>query len=94
LIKEDDNLENVAESIYAEWLEEVIRGIMENKPEKIGVCALLPDGSTMTNYFGECYHNDKAIMAHTFNLDAVWEVTTANAKEILEAAEEQDGEDP
>jgi hypothetical protein len=87
-------MEDVTKSAYAEWLEEVIQGIMENKPEKIGVCCLLPDGSTMTNYFGECYHNDKAIMAHTFNLDAIWEVTTANAKEILEAAEEeQDGDD-
>lgn len=87
-------MEDVTKSAYAEWLEDVIKGIMENKPEKIGVCCLLPDGSTMTNYFGECYHNDKAIMAHTFNLDAIWEVTTANAKEILEAAEEeQDGDD-
>lgn len=88
-------MQDVTKSDYAEWLEEVIKGIMENQPEKIGVCCLLPDVSTMTNYFGGCCHNDKAIMAHTINLDAIWEVTTANAKEILEAAEEeQDGEDP
>lgn len=87
-------MNNVTKSPYAEWLEEFIQNIMEHKPQKFGVCILLPDGSTLTSYFGECYHNDKAIMAHTFNLDAIWEVTTANAKEILEAAEEeQDGDD-
>jgi hypothetical protein len=87
-------VDDVTKSAYAEFLEEVIKGIMENNPVKIGVCCVLPDGSTMTNYFGECYHTDKAIMAHTINLDAIWDVTTANAKEILEAAEEQDGDDP
>lgn len=87
-------MQDVTKSAYAEWLEAVIEGIMENKPEKIGVCCLLPDGSTMTNYFGDCSHTDKAVMGYTMNLDAIWEVTTANAKEILEAAEEQDGEDP
>jgi hypothetical protein len=86
-------LEDVTKSAYAEWLEELIRTIMEHKPEKIGVCVLLPDGSTLTNYFGECYHTDKAIMSYTMNLDAIWDVTTANAKEIMEAAEEQDGDD-
>ena len=87
-------MEDVTKSAYAEWLEEVIKTIMEEKPEKIGFCMILPNGSTMTYYFGECYHTDKAVMAHTFNLDAIWDVTTANAKEILEAAEEeQDGDD-
>ena len=87
-------MEDVTKSAYAEWLEDVIKAIMENKPEKIGLCCLLPDGSTMTNYFGECFHTDKAVMAYTFNLDAFWDVTTANAKEIMEAAEEeQDGDD-
>jgi hypothetical protein len=84
---------DVRNSAYAEWLEEVIKSIMENKPEKIGMCCVLPDGSTLTNYFGECYHTDKAVMAYTFNLDAFWDVTTANAKEILDAAEDQDDED-
>ena len=88
-------MEDVTKSVYADWLEEVIKGILESKPEKIGVCCLLPDGSTMTNYFGDCCHTDKAVMGYTMNLDAFWEVTTANAKEILEAAEEeQDGDDP
>ena len=87
-------MNDVTRSAYAEWLEELIQTIMEHQPKKLGVCILLPDGSTLTSYFGECYHTDKAVMAYTFNLDAFWDVTTANAKEILEAAEEeQDGDD-
>ena len=45
-------MEDVTKSAYAEWLEEFIKSIMEFKPEKIGVCALLPDGGTLTAYYG------------------------------------------
>ena len=86
-------MEDVTKSVYAEWLEEFIHNIMELKPEKIGMCCFLPDGSTLTSYFGGCYHMDKAVMGYTMNLDAIMDVTTANAKEIVEAAEEQDGDD-
>ena len=86
-------MDDVTKSVYAEWLEEFIQKIMELKPEKIGVCCLLPDGSTLTSYWGECYHTDKAVMGYTMNLDATMDVINANAKEILEAAEEQDGDD-
>lgn len=90
-------MEDVTKSAYAEWLEEVIKDIMEYKPERLGVCMLLPDGGTYTNYFGDCGHMDKALMGYTMNLDAIMEVTTANADQILEAAEsadeEQDGDD-
>ena len=90
-------MNDVTKSAYAEWLEEFIKSIMEFKPEKIGVCALLPDGGTYTNYFGDCGHMDKALMGYTMNLDAIMEVATANADQILAAAEEldeeQDGDD-
>lgn len=87
-------MEDVTKSAYAEWLEEVIKDIMEYKPERFGICLLLPDGGTYTNYFGDCGHMDKALMGYTMNLDAVMEVVNANAKDIVEAAEEeQDGDD-
>ena len=86
-------MEDVTKSVYAEWLEEFIQDVMELKPEKMGVCALLPDGSTLTSYFGGCYHTDKAVMGYTMNQDAIMDVITANAKKIMEAAEEQDGDD-
>ncbi len=90
-------MEDVTKSAYAEWLEEFIKDIMEYKPERIGVCMLLPNGGTYSNYFGDCGHLDKALMGYTMNLDAIMEVTTANADQILAAAEsaeeEQDGDD-
>lgn len=86
-------MDDVTQSVYAEFLEELIRNIMELKPEKIGVCALLPDGSTLTQYFGGCYHTDKDVMGYTMNQDALMDVITANIKDIMAEAEEQDGED-
>ena len=87
-------MEDVTKSAYAEWLEDVIKDIMEYKPERFGICLLLPDGGTYTNYFGDCCHMDKALMGYTMNLDAVMEVVNANAKDIVEAAEEeQEGDD-
>lgn len=90
-------MEDVTKSAYAEWLEDLIKDIMTYKPERIGVCMLLPTGGTYTNYHGDCGHMDKALMGYTMNLDAIMEVATANADQILAAAEsdeeEQDGED-
>ena len=89
-------MEDVTKSAYAEWLEDFIKDIMEYKPERIGVCMLLPNGGTYSNYFGDCGHLDKALMGYTMNLDAIMEVATANADTILaaaEEAEEQDGDD-
>lgn len=88
---------DVTKSAYAEWMENFIKDIMEYQPERIGVCMLLPNGGTYSNYFGDCGHLDKALMGYTMNLDAIMEVATANADQILEAAEsaeeEQDGDD-
>ena len=90
-------MEDVTKSAYAEWLEDFIKDIMEYKPERIGVCMLLPNGGTYSNYFGDCGHLDKSLMGYTMNLDAIMEVATANADTILaaaeEAEEEQDGDD-
>ena len=90
-------MEDVTKSAYAEWLEEFIKSIMEYKPEKIGVCALLPDGGTLTDYYGDCWYLDKAAMGFQMQSDAQFDVTIANARMILEAAEEaedeQDGDD-
>lgn len=87
-------MEDVTKSAYAEWLEELIKNIMELHPEKIGVCALLPDGSTLTQYFGGCFYTDKVVMAYNMTVDAIMDVTKANAKDIMEAAdEEQDGDE-
>lgn len=85
-------MDDITKTKYAEWLEEFIGYIMEHQPEKIGVCAILPDGGTLTSYFGGVYHTDKAVMGYSISLDATMDVISANAKEIMDAAEEQDGD--
>lgn len=84
---------DVRDTPYAGWLEELIETLMETKPEKIGVVALLPGGDVVTGYFGDCGHTDKAIMAHNVQLDSLMDVVTANARDIVREAERQEDED-
>ena len=84
---------DVRNSGYAGWLEELIATLMETKPEKIGVAALLPGGDVVTGYFGECGHTDKAIMAHNIQLDSLMDVVMANARDIVREAERQEEAD-
>lgn len=84
---------NVTESPYAEWLEELIQMILELKPEKIGICAISPGGDVLTGYYGDCGHVDKAMMSYHMSLDAHQDVIMANAREIIDAADEEDDYD-
>ena len=84
---------DVTKSPYAGWLEELISNLLEMKPDKIGIAAILPNGEVLTGYYGGCGHVDKVIMAHNIHLDSVMDVVKANARSILEAAEEEDDAD-
>jgi hypothetical protein len=77
---------------YAEWLEGFIKNLIEYQPEKIGVCAILPDGNVLTGYFGDCCPKDKAEMGFHMNNDGVLDTVVANAKEIVLAAEAEEDE--
>lgn len=77
---------------YAEWLEGFIQQLIELQPQKIGVCAILPDDMIMTGYYGECSPKDKAEMGFHLNNDGVLDTVIANAREIVRAAEESDDE--
>ena len=78
---------------YAAWLEELVANLVEYQPDMIGVCAFLPDGDVMTYYFGECNPSDKAEMGFHMTSDAHLATIMANAKMIIEAAEEQDDDE-
>lgn len=78
---------------YAEWLEEFIKNLIAFQPEKIGVCAVLPDGNVLTAYYGDCGPADKAEMGFHMNNDGILDTVFANAREIVRAAEEQEGDD-
>ena len=84
---------NVQNSRYAEWLEKFIESVMEYKPTMIGVCCLMETGESMTGYFGDVGHADKAVMAHHLQTDAMMDVMKANAAELIAAAEDCEEED-
>lgn len=85
---------DITKSQYANFLEGFCESVLELQPDKIGVCAILPDGSVLTGYHGNCTHQDKAIMGYHFHTDAVMDTVEANAKRIVEAANsDEEGED-
>ena len=79
-------------SKYAGFLENLLQGIVQLQPDKIGICMITDDGTTMTGYFGDCCPTDKAVMAFNLQNDATMDTIMANAKMILEAAEDGDDE--
>lgn len=81
---------DVNKSPYAEFLEKFCQTVIEGKPDKIAVVALMPDGTSLTANYGDCGPFDIATMAFHLQTDAMFEIFKANAKEILEAAEEQE----
>ena len=81
---------DVRNSKYAEWLEGLIKYLLEHQPEKIGVCAIVPDGNVLTGFYGDCTPQDKAVMAYHIHTDAVFDTIKANAREVIEAAEDQE----
>lgn len=84
---------DILTSPYARWLEELCRLALDVKPVIMGVCMVGEDGEVMTGYFGGADPQDKALMAHYFNTDALMDVVKANARDIIEAAEEEEDED-
>lgn len=77
---------------YAEFLESMIRDIVDTQPKNIAVCFFSEDGEAHTHYFGTCYPAEVGQMAWQLNADAYLTMAQANARTILEAAEEEDDE--
>lgn len=73
---------------YAPVLESIAGQLVKYQPKKICLCAILPSGEVLTGYFGNTGAQDKAVMAHNINCDAVMDTVKANAKMIIQAAEE------
>ena len=75
---------------YGEFLETVIKDILETQPENIAVVFFSDDGEAHTHYFGTCYPAEVGQMAWQLNADACLTLTQENAGLILEAAEQED----
>lgn len=80
---------------YAPFLEETIRAMLDLQPEKIGFCAITPDGTVLTSYYGksELCPQDKAVMAYHIHSDAVMDIVMANAKYIVQEADREGDDD-
>lgn len=87
-------MSDITKTPYAPFLEDVIGLMMEQKPTKIAIVTLNPDGSMLTGYFGDCDQQDKALLAHQIYSDSIMDIVRNNAGMILEAADEEaDDED-
>lgn len=84
---------DITKSAYAEFLEMLCKNIVGMQPDKIAVVAMMPDGSAFTSTYGDCGPYDLALMGIHMQADAMMEIVTANAKDIVAAAEEGDEED-
>lgn len=78
---------------YAEFLEAIAEKLVEYQPQKVVLCAILPEGEVMTAYLGDVGPQSKALMAHTLYSHSIMDIMRANAGEIIRAAGEQEGED-
>lgn len=81
---------DVTKTPYAEFLEMLVRNVVEMKPEQIAVTAVMPDGTAMTATYGDVGPYDLATMAFHMQADAIMDIVKANAKDIIEAAQDQE----
>lgn len=81
---------DVTKTPYAEFLEKLVKSVVELKPEKIAVVATMPNGNIMTSVYGDCGPYDMMAMASAIQADAIVEIVMANARDIIAAAEEDE----
>ena len=72
---------------YAEWLEEGLKLLLQEQPEKLGLVATMSDGTTMTGYYN-ADATDKAVFAHNIYTDAILDTVLCNIADIKEALNE------
>lgn len=78
---------------YTEWLEETVKTIFEQNPDKISVCARLKDDCTLTAYY-QCDAEDKAVFAHHITADAMLDIVLNNIGTVKEALNDFEPEEP
>ena len=74
---------------YAKWLEDSIKTVFEDNPDKIVICATLAGGDTMTAYYN-CCAEDKAMFSQHINSDAMLDVVLNNIDLIKAELDRQD----
>lgn len=74
---------------YAGWLEEAIATLAACGAKSIALAAQVENNTVFTAYFNADM-TDKIILSENIRMDAVFEMAKANARAIVEAAEEAD----
>lgn len=82
--------QDVRQSDYAPFLEDMIKMVMEKKPQVIGVVFFDSEGNQYSNYYGNQCPSEKALMGYRFTADATFDEVMANARMIVEEAEEKE----
>ena len=89
----EDN--DITKKFYARFLEHFLGDLVKMDVASIGIAVKTTDGSVTTGYC-EADAFDKAMFAHLFQSDAMWDELEANAgliREMVEDAEDDDRED-
>ena len=77
---------------FASWLEDAVRGLIENKATVIAIAAGVQNDQVLTMYYN-CGMAEKALLATHINGDAMMDMVLANAGLILDAAEDEEEEE-
>ena len=76
---------------YAEWLEEVLRQLVDLSPRAIGIVVVMPDGSTGTQYYNSDMR-DLTIMRESIMIDYLADLVEVNAgylRKLLKGGDEE-----
>lgn len=77
---------------FADWLEDVVKTLIEEDAQNIAMAARLPDDRVFTAYY-MCDAQDKAVMASNIQADITMDIIKANIDTIKDAMESlNDGE--
>lgn len=82
-------MDDIANSEYSEWMEELVKTVFEKKPKAMAFVALLDGDDVLTGY----YHADarnKAVFAHNIQCDIIMDVIEGNAGAIRQMLDNSD----
>lgn len=71
-------MDDIRKTPYAGFTEHIARSVMQLRPEKIAVVALMKDGSAFTSTYGNCGPFDVGTMAFHLQADAMREIIEIN----------------
>lgn len=82
---------DITQQPYAEWLEAVLRQLVDLHPRSIGIVTIMPDGTTGTQYYNYDLR-DLTIMREAILIDYLADLLEANAgyvRRLVEGADEE-----